>query len=182
MEGPRGFYDETLPIKPIMKFKTATFTLSVTDLVNHLSCKHLTQLNQSLAKGKIAPPSWRDPDRDRLRELGMAHEKAFVGHLRNKGLQTSKLRDEEGENAVERTMAAMRQGKDVIVQAALQAEQWHGRADILYRIDEPCELGNWSYEVIDKVLTKHYGFTEEELDFIINYDIKYRMGKELEKA
>ena len=26
---------------------------------------------------------------------------------------------------------------------------------------------------------KHYGFTEEELDFIINYDIKYRMGDEL---
>ena len=24
--------------------------------------------------------------------------------------------------------------------------------------------------------TKHYGFTEEELNFIINYDIKYRMG------
>lgn len=32
---------------------------------------------------------------------------------------------------------------------------------------------------IDKVLAKHYGFTEEELDFIINYDIKYRMGNEL---
>jgi len=32
---------------------------------------------------------------------------------------------------------------------------------------------------IDKVLAEHYGFTEEELDFIINYDIKYRMGKEL---
>ena len=30
---------------------------------------------------------------------------------------------------------------------------------------------------IDKVLAEHYGFTEEELDFIINYDIKYRMGK-----
>ena len=29
---------------------------------------------------------------------------------------------------------------------------------------------------IDKELSKHYGFTEEELDFIINYDIKYRMG------
>ncbi len=35
---------------------------------------------------------------------------------------------------------------------------------------------------IDKLLAKHYGFTEEELDFIINYDIKYRMGKELERA
>lgn len=33
---------------------------------------------------------------------------------------------------------------------------------------------------IDTVLAKYYGFTDEELDFIINYDIKYRMGKELE--
>lgn len=32
---------------------------------------------------------------------------------------------------------------------------------------------------IDKALAQHYGFTEEELDFIINYDIKYRMGDEL---
>ncbi len=40
----------------------------------------------------------------------------------------------------------------------------------------------------DKVLARHYGFTDEESDFIpsaslrtgINYDIKYRMGKELD--
>lgn len=32
---------------------------------------------------------------------------------------------------------------------------------------------------IDTVLAQHYGFTEEELDFIITYDIKYRMGKAL---
>ncbi len=31
---------------------------------------------------------------------------------------------------------------------------------------------------IDRVLAEHYGFTDEELDFIINYDIKYRMGVE----
>ena len=29
---------------------------------------------------------------------------------------------------------------------------------------------------IDRVLAKHYGFTDEEFDFIVNYDIKYRMG------
>jgi tRNA1(Val) A37 N6-methylase TrmN6 len=34
---------------------------------------------------------------------------------------------------------------------------------------------------IDHVLAKHYGFTDEELDFIINYDIKYRMGGKLEE-
>jgi hypothetical protein len=33
---------------------------------------------------------------------------------------------------------------------------------------------------IDKILAKHYSFSKEELDFIINYDIKYRMGNELE--
>jgi hypothetical protein len=31
---------------------------------------------------------------------------------------------------------------------------------------------------IDHVLARHYGFTDEELDFIINYDIKYRMGRD----
>jgi len=30
-------------------------------------------------------------------------------------------------------------------------------------------------------LAIHYGFTDEELDFIINYDIKYRMGKEIKE-
>lgn len=40
-------------------------------------------------------------------------------------------------------------------------------------------LSKFILDEIDKVLAKHYGFTEEELDFIINYDIKYRMGKEL---
>ncbi len=34
---------------------------------------------------------------------------------------------------------------------------------------------------INRVLAKHYGFTKEELDFIINYDVKYRMGKDSEE-
>lgn len=33
---------------------------------------------------------------------------------------------------------------------------------------------------IDTVLAKHYGFTAEELDFILNYDIKYRLGRAAE--
>jgi hypothetical protein len=34
---------------------------------------------------------------------------------------------------------------------------------------------------IDTALARLYDFTEEELDFIINYDIKYRMGKDAEE-
>ena len=32
---------------------------------------------------------------------------------------------------------------------------------------------------IDSILGEYYDFTDEELDFIINYDIKYRMGNDL---
>ncbi len=42
------------------------------------------------------------------------------------------------------------------------------------------EYSKQTMDRVDKILAQHYGFTEEELDFIINYDIKYRMGKELE--
>lgn len=53
-----------------------------------------------------------------------------------------------------------------------------------YRGETPCyeitaSMAKPIIDEIDKVLAKHYGFTEEELDFIINYDIKYRMGDEL---
>lgn len=33
---------------------------------------------------------------------------------------------------------------------------------------------------IDKVLATHYSLTDEEVDFLINFDIKYRLGKDLE--
>jgi hypothetical protein len=35
---------------------------------------------------------------------------------------------------------------------------------------------------IDIVLARDYGLTEEELDFIVNYDIKYRMGADAESS
>jgi len=40
---------------------------------------------------------------------------------------------------------------------------------------------NPSLDEIDRVLAKHYRFTEEELHFVINYDIKYLMGKDAEE-
>ncbi len=31
---------------------------------------------------------------------------------------------------------------------------------------------------IERMLAQHYGFTDEELDFILNYDCKYRMERD----
>jgi hypothetical protein len=42
-----------------------------------------------------------------------------------------------------------------------------------------CIYPKYSKSIIDEIdsaLADHYGFTDEETDFIINYDIKYRMG------
>ncbi len=51
------------------------------------------------------------------------------------------------------------------------------------RIEQDIFFINQSKPIIDEidtVLAEHYSFTPEELDYVINYDIKYRMGKELE--
>ena len=48
-----------------------------------------------------------------------------------------------------------------------------------------CIVPKYSKNIIDEIdqaLSNHYGFTEEELDFIINYNIKYRMGQEAEDS
>ena len=49
----------------------------------------------------------------------------------------------------------------------------YGQAEVDQYNVAPCKP---IVDEIDRTLASHYGFTDEELDFIINYDIKYRMG------
>ena len=49
----------------------------------------------------------------------------------------------------------------------------YGKAEVDQFSVAPCKP---IIDEIDRILAQHYGFTDEELDFIINYDIKYRMG------
>ena len=39
-------------------------------------------------------------------------------------------------------------------------------------------LSKSTIDKIDRILAQHYNFTAEELDFIVNYDIKFRIGRE----
>lgn len=68
----------------------------------------------------------------------------------------------------------------------LDLERNKGRKKCLYNSTGYVEydeyypkLSKCIIDEIDKHLSIHYGFTEEELDFIINHDIKYRMDDEL---
>lgn len=47
-----------------------------------------------------------------------------------------------------------------------------------------CIIPKFSKPIIDEidtVLALHYGFTTEELDFILNYAVKYRLGRDAEE-
>jgi uncharacterized protein len=128
--------------------------LSATDLANHLGCRHLTWLDREAAEGRLDKPIWRDLSLEALKARGLAHERAYVEHLRACGRDVVELREGEGETAHARTRAAMQQGAGAIVQADLRDGRWGGRADVLLRVDAPSSLGAWSYDVVDTKLAQ----------------------------
>ena len=129
--------------------------LSATDLASHLSCGHLTSLNLAAATGQLQRPVFRDDRLEALRERGFQHESAYLEHLRSQGLEVLELADLGlGRDAVDQTVAAMRAGSEVIAQATLASGNWHGRADLLLKVDRPSNLGGWPYEVVDTKLSR----------------------------
>ena len=133
-----------------------TLQLSATDLVGHLNCRHLTNLNVEVADGKLAKPKAWDPLLEILWERGAAHERGFVEHLRSLGRAVTEIETTPGitNTQVEQTLEAMRAGAPVIVQGAFADGGWSGRTDILVRVETPSGLGAWSYEVIDTKLAR----------------------------
>jgi uncharacterized protein len=132
-----------------------TLRLSASDLVGHLDCRHLTALDASVESGSSQKPKIWDPVLETLVARGRAHEQQYVEHLRGQGIEVVAI---EGggvtSTQVDRTLAAMRAGTDVIVQGALLQGAWSGRTDILRRVEVPSALGGWSYEVIDTKLAR----------------------------
>lgn len=90
-----------------------------------------------------------------LWERGFRHEREFVQSLADQGLWIVAIDGVDVDDlAVERTIAAMRDGADVIVQAALRSGDWIGRADVLRRVATASQLGGWSYEPYDTKLSR----------------------------
>jgi predicted RecB family nuclease len=136
--------------------KTAdTFLLSASDLVGHLNCRHLTELDLAVADGKLKKPVVWDPLLELLVERGHLHEREYLEHLTASGLAPVVIAG-VGINpaAVAQTLAAMRAGAPVIAQAALENGNWSGRADVLKRVETKSCLGAWSYEVVDTKLAR----------------------------
>jgi hypothetical protein len=107
-----------------------SFQLTATDLVGYLNCRHLSELDRAVAEGRITKPKAFDPLLEILWERGAAHERNYVDHLMEAGLDVVRIDGIGlGEAAISETLAAMKKGAAVIVQGALAHQCWGGRAD-----------------------------------------------------
>ena len=135
-----------------MTFDGESFGLSATDLSNHVSCGHLTELNRQMVLGNLTRPYWKDPSLEVLELRGREHEAAYVAFLEKEGKKVVHLTI-QGQAA---TLEAMKSGADVIVQAKLESLPWSGVADILVKVEGKASvLGSWSYEVQDTKLAQN---------------------------
>lgn len=138
-----------------MKKHTDIIRLSASDIVGHLNCNHLTELDLNVVYGTLQKPKVWDPLLEILRERGHRHEQEFVQNLARQGLASVTINGVDiTDDAVSQTQQAMESGADVIIQAALRHERWSGRADILRRVEKPSNFGAWSYEIMDTKLAR----------------------------
>src|SRR5262249_45805900 len=133
-----------------MKLVDDRLTLSPSDLSGFLACEHLTAL-ELLGTPK---PELRDPQVELLFAKGLEHERAYLDSLRESGLRVVEIaaEDEEGridwDAAVAATERAVRDGVDVVYQAALRDGRWRGLADFLERRPDG------TYEAVDTKLAR----------------------------
>src|SRR5687767_12956445 len=110
---------------------------SATDLITFFGCTHSTALDLLVLTEKLeAGEEEPDPYLDLLKKKGLDHERAYLDRLRKEGRSVreinTKLPIAEQTAA---TIAAMREGVDVIYQGALHRPPWHGYSDFLIRVD-----------------------------------------------
>jgi uncharacterized protein len=129
--------------------------VSPSDLNHFLECEHLMQLER---RREAHPDRTRDPHAELLASKGLEHERAWLRRLADEGRAIVTIeaggRDRDWAADAARTVAAMRDGADVIYQGVLVEGAWRGVGDFLVRVGRPSALGTWSYEAWDTKLAR----------------------------
>src|SRR5712691_1630370 len=142
-----------------MQYLDGRLIVSPTDLTGFLECEHLTQLELATARGELERPKREDPELEVLASRGLEHESQHLDGLRADGRRIVEFAFPNGDlaslqEAHARTVAAMREGADVIYQATFFDGRWRCHADFLLRVDRPSDLGPYGYEVADAKLAR----------------------------
>ncbi|MEP7082218.1 MAG: TM0106 family RecB-like putative nuclease [Chloroflexota bacterium] len=139
-----------------------TIIVSATDLVGYLACDHLSTLELGRVEGLWEkPPRRADPTVQLMQDRGDAHEAAHLANLRAEGKSVVEIpkdnliTPDQLRGAEAQTLAAMKQGADVIFQATFFDGRWRGHADFLYRTIRPSPvLGDYGYDIADTKLSR----------------------------
>lgn len=115
--------------------------------------------------GVLTRPDRDDPELAVLARRGIEHETRYLDQLRAEGKTIAIIgadREELSSSGLnrlrelhDRTVAALRDGVDVVYQGAFFDGRWQGFADFLLRIEDASDLGRFSYEVADTKLARH---------------------------
>jgi predicted RecB family nuclease len=123
---------------------------SPTDLNAFLACEHLTTLQLAVARGELKQPFRHNPHAELIRRKGDEQEAAYLVRLQAQERRVAAIDfdDRDWQRAARETERAIREGADVVYQAALMDGTWRGFADFVER------LPGGSYEVVDTKLAR----------------------------
>ena len=128
--------------------------LSPSDLTGHGACPRLTYLERERVGGTRMRQKVSDPQAGLVRDKGDEHELHYLEAL-GPGvarIETAGRDLDDLAKAEQATFAAMEAGSPFVFQATFLHDGWRGHADFLRRVERPCSLWEWSYEVIDTKL------------------------------
>ena len=83
---------------------------------------------------------------------GDQHERELFDNLSSQNIKSEMILDGDQDDMIEATKKAMREGVDLIYQAAIGDEQFFGRTDFLYKIEGQSDFGDYAYEIWDAKL------------------------------
>lgn len=143
-----------------MKLTNQSIIFSPSDIsVFHLSkfasfMDHIWMKKRDLAKSWGAKIS-QDSYMALLGEQGDKHEHKILDELlKQYGEDNVAKLNMKDSDSLAKTEAAMREGKSIIFQANLSRDNFKGYADFLVRVEEPSNLGDYSYQVWDAKLSQ----------------------------
>ena len=133
---------------------------SATDLNEYLACEYLTTLELDHLRQSLPRPARENDESALLSRLGDQHELRYLERLRSQGRDVAEIdRGVQLVTAVQKTLEAMRAGREYVYQGAFFDGDWMGRTDFLRRV--PNGNGSsgsqwqWHYEVEDAKLSRH---------------------------
>lgn len=129
---------------------------SPSDLVRYLGCAHATTLALAKLRDPASGPVQAEGDAmgELVQQAGLAHEEDYRAQLAGQGGLVEIPVEGSLETRGRLTREAMGSGAQAIFQAAFLQPPWSGFADFLIRVEEPSDLGAWSYEPVDTKLAR----------------------------